>query len=179
MMFHFSLVHKLQTPVTGEKGAALQTISHNISGVMFFSFSCQIYPASVVFVRPSGLSKLCLWAANLFLKVFAVSPTYCLTSLPPLTVALYTRFSVVHFPGNGQLSGFWQLHLGGEFASSSFKIFLLWLETSALRFGRHLYDNLTFLLLISGCSADPITWPSFYWSAGVVLTLTYIGNYKK
>ena len=97
-MFHFSLVHKLQTPVTGEKGAALQTISQDISGVMFFSFSCQIYPASVVFVRPSGLSKLCLWAANLFLKVFAVSPTYCLTSLPPLTVALYTRFSVVHFP---------------------------------------------------------------------------------
>ena len=156
-MFHFSLVHKLQTPDTGEKGAALQTISQDISGEMFLSFSCQIYPASVVFVRPSGLAKLCLWAAYLFLKVFAVSPTYCWTSLPPLTVALYTRFSVVHFPGKGQSFGFWQLHLGGEFVPSSFKIFLLWLEISALRFGRHLYHNLTFLLLIRGWRADPVT----------------------
>ena len=154
-MFHFSLVHKLQTPVTGEKGAALHTTSHDTSGVMFLSFNFQICPARVVLVRCSGFSKFCLWAEYLFLKVFAVSPTYCWVSPSPLTVALYTRLFVVHFPGKGQSSGFWQLHLGGGSVLSSFKIFWLWLEILALRLGRHLYESLTFLLLIKGCSADP------------------------
>ena len=132
-MFHFSLVHKLQTPVTGEKGAALHTTSHDTSGVMFLSFNFQICPARVVLVRCSGFSKFCLWAEYLFLKVFAVSPTYCWVSPSPLTVALYTRLFVVHFPGKGQSSGFWQLHLGGGSVLSSFKIFWLWLEILALR----------------------------------------------
>ena len=94
MMFHFSLVHKLQTPVTGEKGAALHTTSNDTSSVMFLSFNFQICPARVVLVHCSGFSKFCLWAENLFLKVLVVSPTYCWVSPSPLTVALYTRFFV-------------------------------------------------------------------------------------
>ena len=83
----FLLVHKLQTPVIGEKGAARQTISQSISGSSVLSLSLQMCPASVVLVLPSGFLKSCLWPPYLSLKVLAVSPTYFSTAPVLVTVA--------------------------------------------------------------------------------------------
>ena len=90
MMCHFSLVHRLQTPVDDEKGAARQTTSQLTSGSSCLSCRFHMCPASVYFVLSSDLLKFCLCPPNRCLKVLAVSPTYFSSELVPVaaTVAL-------------------------------------------------------------------------------------------
>ena len=87
IMFHFSLIHKLQVPVMGEKGAALHTISHLMEGSSPLSFNLQTCPASVVLVRRSEFSMSCSCALNLSLNLLKVRPTYCSTPSVLVTVA--------------------------------------------------------------------------------------------
>ena len=135
---HFSLVHRLQTPVIGEKGAARQTTSHLIFGSSFSSLLAQICPASVVFVLPSGFPKSCLWPPYLSLNVFAVRPIYFSTPPALVTLALYTRFVMVHLLGRGHWLGSWQLQWGGGSFLSPFKTLELCCEISFFKFVRHL-----------------------------------------
>ena len=48
----------------------------------------------------------------------------------------------------------WQLQAGGGLGFSWFKILKLCFAISDLRFGKHLYDSFTFLLITSGCRGD-------------------------
>ena len=107
---YFSLIHKLHLPDTAEKGAALPTISKSTWYALFSSFSCHIYVASVVAFLSDRLLKsdLCFW--YLVFNSPAVSPTYVSVSLSVETVALYTTWSVRHFPGRGHSALSRQLH---------------------------------------------------------------------
>ena len=69
--------------------------------------------------------KLFLCAVNLVLNDVAVSPMYCLESWGVVTMALYTTFLVVHFPGNGHSSFFLQLHVSGSWLCGFFNMLLL------------------------------------------------------
>ena len=109
-IFHFSAVQRLHVLDMGENGAALHTTSQFSWNSVPLSLSCHTCPASVVFVRPSGLARSCLCFENLSLNVFAVRPTYFSSELLVVTVALYTTLSVVHLPGRGQFVGSLQLH---------------------------------------------------------------------
>ena len=138
MLFHFSLIRKLQVPVMGEKGAALHTISHLMEGFSPLSFSLQTCPANVVLVRRSEFSMSCSCALNLSLNLLKVRPTYCSTPSELVTVALYTTLSTAHFPGRGHSLGSRQLHLIGLSYFSSLKTLVLCFPICAFILGEHL-----------------------------------------
>ena len=78
---------------------------------MFSSFNFQMYLLSSVLFFFCSFMKLALCDVYLVLKVFAVSPMYCFWSLAVDTVALYTAFWTVHFPGSGHSVFLLQLHV--------------------------------------------------------------------
>ena len=121
-----------------EKGAAWHTTSQSSSGSSFWSLRLQMCPASVDLVLSAGLLKFALCPPYLCLKVLAVRPTYFSSVL--LTVALYTRLLIVHFPGRGHLDLSWQLQTGGGLGFSWFKILKLCLAISDLRFGKQGFE---------------------------------------
>ena len=67
-------MHKLQRPVTGEKGAALLITFHSIVNWAPSDFNFQMYWLRVVLEALSSCLKEDLWPSHLSLKVFAVRP---------------------------------------------------------------------------------------------------------
>ena len=55
-----------------------------------------------------------------------------------LTVALYTRLAVVHFPGRGRVVGSQQLHFGRVISLFWFNILKLYFAIVILNLGRYL-----------------------------------------
>ena len=131
-MWYFSLVHKLHTLDTGEKGVPRSKIFQFRSKSMFWLFSSWMWLLNEVWPISLFL-KVCLCPASLCLNSVDVLPMYEFFSpFDWITVAWYIIFFSKHFPSMGQGVSFLQLHVLGGCSSflkilAFFPAIILWM----------------------------------------------------